>query len=102
GFFETVLASETMQIAMIYVSVLALFGTAIAKVLFNKLVQVASPVFAASVTYTMPLIAVLWGLWDGEELSSYQFLGGMAILLGVYLANKSNGNKKAPRNRGAS
>ena len=102
GFFETVLASETMQIALIYVSLLALFGTAIAKVLFNKLVQVASPVFAASVTYTMPLIAILWGLWDGEELSPYQFLGGTAILLGVYLANKSNGNKKAPRDGGAS
>lgn len=102
GFFETVFASEAMQTALIYVLILALFGTAVAKVLFNKLVQIASPVFAASVTYTMPLVAVFWGLWDGELLSVYQLLGGVAILLGVYLTNKNNTKKKAPRDSDAS
>ena len=88
GFFETVLASKEMQESLLYVAVLSLFGTAIAKVLFNKLVLIATPVFASSVTYTMTLIAILWGVLDDEQLSLYQLFGGAIILLGVYLANK--------------
>lgn len=94
GFFETAFTSEAMQTSMVYLLVLALFGTAFAKILFNRMVQMASPVFAASVTYTMPLVAVLWGLWDGERLSGYQLLGGLAILLGVYLSNKGDSQAK--------
>ena len=91
GFFETIFESTAMQKGLIYVLVLALFGTAFAKVLFNKLISIASPVFAASVTYTMPLMAIFWGVVDGELLSIYQIIGGGVILLGVYLANKKNG-----------
>lgn len=92
GFFVEVFSSPEMQKGLIYIIILALFGTAIAKVLFNKLVSVASPVFAASVTYTMPLMAIFWGVFDGESLSSYQLIGGIIILLGVYLANKKTAN----------
>lgn len=95
GFFEAVFSSPEMQHALVYVLLLSFFGTAIAKVLFNKLVQIASPVFAASVTYTMPLIAVSWGLLDGEVVSGYQLFGGAAILLGVYLTNRNE--KRASR-----
>lgn len=93
GFFSQVFSSPEMQKGLIYVIVLALFGTAFAKVLFNKLISVASPVFAASVTYTMPLMAIFWGIIDGESLSFYQLIGGAIILLGVYLANKKNNGK---------
>lgn len=88
GFFESIFESREMQIALGYVAVLSLFGTAIAKVLFNRLVQIASPVFASSVTYTMPIVAVMWGLIDGEAFSFLQVIAAAIILLGVYLANK--------------
>ncbi len=88
GFFETVFESREMQISFGYVALLSLFGTAIAKVIFNRLVQIASPVFASSVTYTMPIVAVMWGLLDGEAFSVLQVVAGAIILLGVYLANK--------------
>ncbi|ETN94625.1 EamA domain-containing membrane protein RarD [Zhouia amylolytica] len=87
GFFETVMASKEMQLSVLYVTILSLFGTAFAKVLFNKLIQIASPVFASSVTYTMPLLAILWGVLDGESFSFLQLMGGCIILVGVYLAN---------------
>ncbi len=90
-FFSTIFSSPEMQKGLLYVIVLALFGTAFAKVLFNKLVSIASPVFAASVTYTMPLMAIFWGITDGESLSIYQIIGGAIILVGVYLANKKSG-----------
>ena len=88
GFFETVFDSEEMQISLGYVAILSLFGTAFAKVVFNKLVQIASPVFASSVTYTMPIVAVVWGLIDGEAFSFWQVVAAGIILLGVYLANR--------------
>ncbi|MBW2937036.1 EamA family transporter [Aureisphaera sp. CAU 1614] len=88
GFFETILQSREMQISAIYVGILSLFGTAIAKVLFNKMIQISSPVFASSVTYTMPIVAVLWGVFDGEQFGILQIVAAAIILFGVYLSNR--------------
>jgi len=88
GFFETILENEEMQLSFFYVAILSLVGTAIAKVIFNKLVQIASPVFASSVTYLMPIVAVMWGVFDGERFGVLQVLAAAIILFGVYLSNK--------------
>lgn len=88
GFFETILDSKEMQIASMYIAILALFGTAISKVLFNKMIQISTPVFASSVTYTMPIVAVLWGIIDGEQFGMLQLVAALIILFGVYLSNK--------------
>lgn len=82
--FENSLFNESV----IYVFVLSIFGTAIAKILFNRLVQISTPVFASSVAYTMPLVALLWGLLDGELFSVLQILAAIMVLIGVYLGNK--------------
>lgn len=74
--------------ALLYIVLLAFMGTAFANIFFNKLIRVSSPVFAASVTYTIPLVAIFWGVVDGEVLDVFQFIGGAIILFGVYLANK--------------
>ena len=93
--FTNFFSKETFQgqdfaISMGYVILLSAFGTALAKVMFNKLVQMATPVFASSVTYLMPIIAVVWGLLDGEGFSLLQGLATILILIGVYFANKRN------------
>ena len=89
GFFKAeVLASPNLKPALLYLVVLSLFGTAMAKVLFNKLVHVATPVFASSVTYLMPIVAIFWGVLDGESLSFLQIIASLIILLGVYLSHK--------------
>lgn len=88
GFFETIFHSKEMQISFGYVAILSLFGTAIAKVIFNRLVQISSPVFASSVTYTMPIVALGWGLIDGESFTLLQGVAAVIILVGVYMANK--------------
>lgn len=75
--------------ALVYILLLALFGTAISLVLFNKLVQLTTPVYAASVTYLIPIVALFWGFLDGEPISFIQILGLLGILIGVYLANKN-------------
>jgi len=79
--------------SIIYIVILALFGTAIAKVLYIKLLAISTPVFSVSTTYLMPVVAIFWGLLDGEEFKLTQFTGTAIILLGVYLVTK----KKAPK-----
>lgn len=74
--------------SIFFVFILSVFGTAIAKVLFNKLVQLSSPVFASSVTYLMPIVALIWGILDNETFNVIQLLAAGLILFGVYLANK--------------
>ena len=81
---------QDFAISIGYVIILSAFGTALAKVLFNKLVQMATPVFASSVTYLMPIIAVVWGLLDGEGFSLLQGLATILILIGVFFSHKKN------------
>lgn len=68
---------------------LALMSTAVATLLFNKLVKIATPLYASSVTYIMPIVSVMWGLLDNEELLPGHFIGMGLILGGVYLANRA-------------
>lgn len=89
GFFsKELLVDKTMQTSVFYIMILALIGTSIAKILFNKLVQISTPVFATSVTYLIPVVALMWGLLDGEVFNGWQVISGAVILLGVFLANK--------------
>lgn len=74
--------------ALSCVLVLGVLGTAIATVLFNQTIQLAGPLFTSSVTYLIPIIAVMWGVLDGERLFSWHYLSMVAIIAGVYLANR--------------
>jgi drug/metabolite transporter (DMT)-like permease len=71
-----------------FIIILALMSTAIANLIFNKMLQISSPLFAASVTYLIPIVSVMWGVLDGEHLYLGHFIGMVTILGGVYLANR--------------
>lgn len=86
--FFAVVHVDKIQHAMIFVAVLGIIGTGIANVLFYKLIQISSPVFATSVTYLIPVVAFFWGLLDNEMLTPLQFVGAFIILIGVYLSSK--------------
>ncbi|MBC7418067.1 MAG: EamA family transporter [Pedobacter sp.] len=68
-----------------YLAILTFMGTAAAMILYYKLIHNTSPVFASSVTYLLPLVAVTWGLLDNEPFNIWYLVGGALILLGVYL-----------------
>jgi drug/metabolite transporter (DMT)-like permease len=87
GFFGTIDA-EKVQHAVMLVMILGIMGTGIANLLFYRLIQMASPVFATSVTYLIPIVAFFWGMLDGEMLAPLQFVGALIILVGVYLSGK--------------
>ena len=89
GFMSLDIANDKeVQTSLFYIIILSIFGSAFAKILFNKFIQIASPVFASSVTYTLPIVAIMWGFVDGETISPRQFLATAIILVGVFLANK--------------
>lgn len=71
-----------------FVVLLGLMSTAIANLIFVKLLSISTPLYASSVTYIMPVVSVMWGVLDGEQLLAGHFFGMAAILLGVYLSNR--------------
>ena len=98
GYFSQVWTMPKVQVSTGYIAILALFGTALAKILFNKMIQISSPVFASSVTYTMPVVAVMWGVFDGERFGWHQVLSAGIVLLGVYLAHQSKKSSRSKAN----
>jgi drug/metabolite transporter (DMT)-like permease len=79
---------QATQQAMFFVMILGIVGTGVANVIFYKLIQISTPIFASSVTYLIPIVACLWGILDNEMLTPLQFLGAFIILIGVYLSSK--------------
>lgn len=94
GFFRDFQFEEETFQALGYLSILSLVGTAAAIILFYKLIQDTSAVFASTVSYLLPIVAVVWGVIDGEEFTIWYVLGGLLILLGIYLIREK---KTKPR-----
>lgn len=81
--------SDDGVISLVAVIALGLFGTALATFLFTRLVQLTSPLFTSSITYFIPMVAVTIGLFDGEVITIPQIAGMVAIIIGVYVLNRS-------------
>ncbi|WP_196891009.1 DMT family transporter [Aureivirga marina] len=88
-FFSIAEFNTEVQVSIVYIAVLSLVGTALAKIFFNKLIQISTPIFSTSVTYLIPIVAVLWGIFDGEKISMLQVLSSGIVLGGVYMVNKN-------------
>lgn len=73
-----------------YLSLLAIVGTAIAVVIFNKLIKETTAVFATTVTYLIPVVALGWGLLDGEPITLLDVGFMLIILTGIFLINAKN------------
>jgi drug/metabolite transporter (DMT)-like permease len=87
GFFDVAQVPQVQQ-SVLFILILGVVGTGIANILFFKLIQMSSPVFATSVTYLIPVVAFFWGLLDHEMLTPVQFIGAFIVLIGVYLSAK--------------
>ncbi|HEY8512654.1 MAG TPA: DMT family transporter [Cyclobacteriaceae bacterium] len=92
NFLQTMSATPGAWRSFGFVVLLGLMSTAIATIVFNRLVKLSTPLFTSSVTYLIPLVAVMWGVLDGERLMLNHYLGMVAIVGGVYLTNM----RKAP------
>ncbi|PIY11232.1 MAG: EamA family transporter [Flexibacter sp. CG_4_10_14_3_um_filter_32_15] len=71
-----------------YIVILGVIGTAIALIIFNKVIQLNDAVFASTVTYFIPIVAIFWGVIDDEPLQTGHFIGMALIIFGVFVANR--------------
>jgi len=92
GYFNNNFSDPLVIRSLMASSILGIVGTSIATILFYFLVKRAGIVFGSLVTYGIPVIAVVWGLLDGESLSLMQIACLGIILLGVLIVNRGNFN----------
>ncbi len=92
--FSTAIANPKFYESLLYVVILAFFSSFIAVVIFNKLIKFTSAIFAASVTYIIPIFAIIFGLIDGETITVFQIIFMIIIFAGVFLIK----NKKLIKN----
>jgi drug/metabolite transporter (DMT)-like permease len=71
-----------------YVGILAIVGTALSVIIFNVLIKQAGALFASTCTYLIPVVAIIWGILDGEPVNLVQIGGIGVIILSVYLINR--------------
>ena len=71
-----------------YIAVLGILGSGIAVIIFNRLIQITTALFSSSVTYAIPVVAILWGIWDDEHILWNHLLGLGVIITGIYLVNR--------------
>jgi len=93
-YWDKMLEVEGTIMASFYIILLGVLGTAIALIIFNKILQMTDPLFTSSVTYIIPLFAVMWGVIDGERLYLIQYIGMIAVGVGVYIANTNRASHK--------
>ncbi|SNV45146.1 Uncharacterized inner membrane transporter yiJE [Chryseobacterium taklimakanense] len=90
GFFRDFSFSKDNFEGLVYVSMLSVFGTGLAMMLNYRLLSVSSALFSSTVTLLMPIVAIIWGIIDGEELSVMQFVGAAVIIAGlIFLRGKT-------------
>ena len=96
GIFQNFQITSEVSEAMGYLGFLTIFGTAIAMALYYKLIQNTSAVFASSVSYALPVVAVIWGILDGEKFTYWYLIGGVLIAIGIYLIREKKPNTLIP------
>lgn len=95
GFFDFAkLEDPELKNSLIYVAILGIVGTGLTIMVFNRLIQISTPVFSTSVTYLTPIVGILWGVLDGEYFGLFHILSAGIILMGVYVVNRSKTRKK--------
>ncbi|RLD79438.1 MAG: hypothetical protein DRJ10_08845 [Bacteroidetes bacterium] len=86
--YSNTLSTDNYLSNFIYIFLLAVLSSVVATILFNYLIKQTTALFATSVTYLIPVVAIFWGFLDGEQISFYQLLSIGIILTGVNLVNK--------------
>lgn len=74
--------------SLVAIVLLAVVGTSLSLVMFNRLIQQTNTVFATSVTYLIPIVALFWGFLANETISSNQMIGLGFILIAIWLIRK--------------
>lgn len=74
--------------SLLAVCTLSALGSVLSLFVYNNLIHHTSALFATSVTYIIPVFAILWGIFDGESINFIQLAGIAIVLVGVYMVNR--------------
>ncbi|MBV6881970.1 DMT family transporter [Epilithonimonas ginsengisoli] len=89
GFFKDLTLNQSTLEGLGFVAILSIFGTGLAMMMNYKLLSISTPLFASTVTLLMPIVAIIWGILDGEKLTTQQSVGALVILAGlIFLRSK--------------
>ena len=89
GFFRDLSLNRGTLEGLGFVAMLSVFGTGLAMMMNYKLLSISTPLFASTVTLLMPIVAIIWGILDGEQLTVQQSCGALVILAGlIFLRSK--------------
>lgn len=94
GFFNELKMDNNLLVGLGFVSLLSVFGTGLAMMLNYRLLSVSTPLFASTVTLLMPIVAIIWGILDGEKLTSMQVFGAVIILAGLIFLRQMPSKQK--------
>jgi len=94
GFFSEFNFSKDNLTGLMFVSLLSVFGTGLAMTMNYRLLKVSTPLFASTVTLLMPIVAIIWGILDGEKLTILQFAGASIIIAGLIFLRAKPAIKK--------
>jgi len=93
GFVSQFTFTKENMIGLGFVSLLSVFGTGLAMMMNYRLLKVSTPLFASTVTLLMPIVAIIWGVLDGEKLTAVQFAGTIVIIAGLIFLRVKSKNK---------
>lgn len=88
GAIPTIMEHDQALLSLSALTILSLIGTVLATILYFTLVQNTSAVFGSAVAYLMPIVAIFWGLLDGEPIGIIHILSFVLILISIYIIRK--------------
>jgi len=88
-FWQTTQQNANSLSSLVSIMLLGIVGSGISSIIFYKLLQISSPLFASSVTYVIPIVGVSLGVLNGENISHWHLAGMGLIITGVLMMNKS-------------
>ncbi len=77
--------NDVNYLNFLFINILGILGSGFAFWVFNLLIKETSSVFASSVTYLIPIVAIFWGVVDGEIFGILQGLLCLVIFCGIYM-----------------
>lgn len=79
--------------SLIAIAILGILNTAIALAIMNKVIKMTSAEYGSSVTYIIPIAALLIGVFNDEQIYIWHFAGMALIIVGVLMINRKMKNK---------
>ena len=87
GFFSLTFTDIAIAGSMGFSIFLGIMSTALASILYYRLIKISGAIFSSMTTYGIPVVALMWGTIYGEKIRAVQIFGLSVILVGVYYAN---------------